>query len=123
MTFRDMLPQTKLFSHLKITLGPSSLCVAKVRALLAKSRIDLGQYERGLTDCAVATRLLNFEERLLGEREAAQVSQFCPNGVNTKDDSNTRISLVVISTKKFSLRSPGTSYGCSSRLAYMVTTI
>lgn len=46
----------------------------KVRALLAKSRIELGQYERGLTDCGVASRLLDFEERLLGEREAEQVS-------------------------------------------------
>ncbi|CAM9251020.1 unnamed protein product [Scytosiphon promiscuus] len=50
---------------------------AKIRALLAKSRIELGQYERGLTDCAVASRLLDFEERLLGEREAAQVPSFC----------------------------------------------
>eukprot|EP00752_Nemacystus_decipiens_P011953 g10598.t1 len=45
---------------------------AKVRALLAKSRIALGQYERGLTDCGVASRLLDYEERLLGEREAEQ---------------------------------------------------
>lgn len=45
----------------------------KVRALLAKSRIELGQYERGLTDCGVASRLLDIEERLLGEREAEQV--------------------------------------------------
>ncbi|CAN0337231.1 unnamed protein product, partial [Ectocarpus sp. 8 AP-2014] len=45
---------------------------AKVRFLLAKSRIELGQYQRGLTDCEVASRLLDFEERLLGEREAEQ---------------------------------------------------
>eukprot|EP00903_Cladosiphon_okamuranus_P008234 g7927.t1 len=45
---------------------------AKVRALLAKSRIELGQYERGLTDCGVASRLLDIEERLLGEREEEQ---------------------------------------------------
>lgn len=46
---------------------------AKVRALLAKSRIELGQYERGLTDCGVASRLLDFEEQMLREREAEQV--------------------------------------------------
>ncbi|CAM9407149.1 unnamed protein product, partial [Ectocarpus sp. 6 AP-2014] len=45
---------------------------AKVRFLLAKSRIELGQYQRGLTDCEVASRLLGFEEHLLGEREAEQ---------------------------------------------------
>lgn len=64
------------------------LSTAKVRALLAKSRIELGQYERGLTDCAVASRLLDVEERLLEEREAAQVPQSCPNGINAKSDSN-----------------------------------
>ncbi|CAM9596625.1 unnamed protein product [Ectocarpus fasciculatus] len=45
---------------------------AKVRFLLAESRIELGQYQRGLTDCEVASRLLDVEERVLGEREAEQ---------------------------------------------------
>lgn len=35
--------------------------------------MELGQYERGLTDCRVASRLLKQEERLLGEREVEQV--------------------------------------------------
>eukprot|EP00904_Undaria_pinnatifida_P013165 jgi/Undpi1/897/HiC_scaffold_10.g04361.m1 len=45
---------------------------AKIRSLLAKARMELGQYERGLTDCRVASRLLKQEERLLGEREVEQ---------------------------------------------------
>lgn len=46
----------------------------EVRILLAQSRVELGQYERGLTDCGVASRLLDEEEHLLEEMEAEQVN-------------------------------------------------
>lgn len=53
-----------------------SYTCAKVRVLLAKSRIEVGQYARGLTDCHVASRLLREAETLLEEREAEEVCTF-----------------------------------------------